>query len=343
MINRVLIFGLGSIGKRHLRLARDLLPNSDIRVFRHQHTNDIPENSNGCFFEIEDVIEFAPQIAVIASPATFHIKFAMTLASIGTHLLIEKPLSSSLGGVSKLIDICKKKDLTLMTGYNLRFSPSLKKFRELLNNEFVGKVLSVRCEVGQYLPSWRSGTDYRFGVSARKELGGGVLLELSHEIDYLSWIFGDVEWVSATLAKQSNLDIDVEDVAHISLGFVPSFEDNQLIGVVNLDFIRHDTCRLCVAIGEKGSLRWNGLTGVVDVYKAGENNWYQLFRYESKSDESYHAEWVNFLECVSNNLNPLVTGEDGLKALEIIEAARKSSLLDKKIFIKPITNYGVVR
>jgi predicted dehydrogenase len=341
LIERVLIVGLGSIGKRHLRLARELLPNADIRVLRHQRANDIPENSNGCFFNIEDAIGFAPQIAVIATPATFHIETAVALASTGTHLLIEKPLSSSLVGVSNLIETCQKQGLTLLTGYNLRFLPSLQKFRELLSEDVVGEVLSVRCEIGQYLPSWRPDDDYRNGVSAKRELGGGVLLELSHELDYLRWIFGEVEWVSATLSKQSNLDLDVEDTAHITLGFAPGSDSHQLIGVVNLDFIRHDTSRLCIAIGEKGSLRWNGLTGQVDIYEAGAKEWLNLFSYQHQRDESYQAEWKSFLECLNLNKLPMVTGEDGLKVLEIVEAVRKSSSIDTKVFIRPTQSLGV--
>lgn len=334
MINKVLIVGLGSIGKRHLRLARELLPKADIRVFRHQLTNDIPEISNGCFFNIEDAIGFAPQIAVVASPSPFHIETAVALASMGTHLLIEKPLSSSLDGVSDLIKTCQKQGLTLLTGYNLRFLPSLQKFRELLSEGVIGRVLSVRCEIGQYLPSWRPDDDYRNGVSARNELGGGALLELSHELDYLRWIFGEVEWVSATLSKQSNLDIDVEDTAHITLGFGPRPDGHQLIGVVNLDFIRHDTSRHCVAIGEEGSLRWNGLTGKVDIFEASEMEWKDLFSYNYHRDESYRAEWADFLECVAHNKSPLVTGEDGLKVLEIVKAVRESSLNKIRTYIK---------
>ena len=140
-----------------------------------------------------------------------------------------------------------------MTGYNLRFSPSLMYFNELIKKNIVGQILSVRCEVGQYLPEWRPNKDYRKTVSANFHLGGGVLLELSHEIDYLRWIFGEVDWVRATLAQQSSLVFDVEDSAHLTLGFLPNENGRQLIGTLNLDFIRHDQTRACIAIGEKGA------------------------------------------------------------------------------------------
>jgi predicted dehydrogenase len=325
LINRILIVGLGSIGKRHLRFARALLPNADIRVLRHQTGSAVPAIANGGIFSNDDAIAFAPQIAVIASPAPFHIATAQALAEVGVHLLIEKPLSASLDGVTQLLETCRQRGTVLLTGYNLRFLPSLQRFRDLLGEGVVGNVLSVRCEIGQYLPFWRPDADYRQGVSARRELGGGALLELSHELDYLRWIFGEVEWVKATLSRQSDLEIDVEDTAHLTLGFVPAADGHQLIGTVNLDFIRHDTTRLCTAIGENGSLRWNGLTGVVELFEAGAKEWRELFSYPHQRDDSYLAEWQNFINCVTENKTPLITGEDGLKVLQIIEAARISA------------------
>ncbi|MDK9701592.1 MAG: Gfo/Idh/MocA family oxidoreductase [Sulfuritalea sp.] len=325
MINRILIVGLGSIGNRHLRLARELLPDSDIRVLRHQECVSIPEYANGCVFHLEQAIAFAPQVAVIASPATLHLNTAQPLAQAGVHLLVEKPLSASLDGVTQLLKTCREQKAVLLTGYNLRFLPSLRKFRDVLNEKMIGRTLSVRCEIGQYLPSWRPDTDYRKGVSARRELGGGALLEMSHELDYLRWIFGEVDWVKATLSRQSRLEINVEDTAHLILGFTPTESGHQLIGTVTLDFVRHDSTRLCTAIGENGSLRWNGLTGMVEHFEAGQKEWRELFRYQHQRDDSYLAEWRHFLSCASQHKEPLITGEDGLKVLQIVDAARNAS------------------
>lgn len=333
LINRILIVGLGSIGTRHLKIARNLFPDADIRVLRHQECQSIPEYADGCFSTIEQAVAFSPQIAVIANPAPFHILVARRLADAGVHLLIEKPLSSSVNGVPQLIEACQKQGSVLMTGYNLRFLPSLQRFHNLLLDNAIGRVLSVRCEIGQYLPTWRPNTDYRESVSARRKLGGGVLLELSHELDYLRWIFGEVEWVKATLSRQSALEIDVEDTAHLILGFVPADDKFQLIGTVNLDFIRHDTTRSCTAIGENGTLRWNGLTGVVELYEAGDEEWCELFRYQHQRDDSYLAEWKNLIDSFNEHNTPLVTGGDGLKVLQIIEAARISATSGGQIVV----------
>lgn len=159
------------------------------------------------------------------------------------------------------------------------------------------------------------------------------MLELGHELDYLNWIFGEVEWVKAVLSRQSDLEINVEDTAHLILGFVPAGDNRQLIGTVNLDFVRHDTTRLCTAIGENGSLRWNGLTGVVEHFEMGAKEWREIFHYRHERDDSYLAEWKHFLSCIDEQFSPLISGEDGLKIMQIIDAARQSSEYGMRVVV----------
>jgi predicted dehydrogenase len=324
-VNRILIVGHGSIGQRHLRIARGLLPDAFICVLRHQRCESVPEYANDCVSSLEEALAFAPQLAVIANPATLHLQIARPLAKAGVHLLVEKPLSAVLEGLEEFLATCKERSLVLMTAYNLRFSPSLQEYRRLIQSGIVGKIISVRCEIGQYLPSWRPESDYRNSVSATHKLGGGVMLELSHEIDYLRWIFGEVEWINATLAKLSNLEIDVEDTAHLVLGFQVDLDGRRLIANLNMDFVRQDTTRQCIAIGEQGSLRWNGVTGTVELFPAGGSAWQLLFSHLPVRDETYMHEWQHFLECIRQRSSPLINGEDGYAALRIIEAARQSA------------------
>lgn len=334
MIKRILIIGLGSIGRRHLRLARQINPQAQIAVLRHGIDINIPSGADYVFFTMADALEFAPQIAVIANPATFHLSSALPLAKAGIHLLIEKPLSTTTIGVSDLLALCKKTNTVLAIGYNLRFLKSLQKFKSLVDDKVIGNVLSVRSEVGQYLPSWRMGGDYYQSVSARRELGGGVLLELSHELDYLRWLFGEVEWVSAIQCKQSCLKIDVEDTAHVLLGFAPKTGGVSVIASLDMDFIRHDTVRQCTVIAEDGSLRWNGLTGTVEIYKPGSEGWETIFFHQYQRDESYFAEWENLIACVLGDKVPLVTGEDGLAVLRVIDAVRESSSTNRVVTLE---------
>lgn len=336
MIKKILVVGNGSIGSRHLRIAREMFPTAEINVMGHQLVTEIPEFSNSYLMSVEEAIQFAPQIAIIANPSTFHIPIAHALAKAGTHLLIEKPISSTIHGVLELIETCKDRECVLQVGYNLRYSPSLQNFRELLHAGIIGDFLSVRCEVGQYLPTWRPKHDYRNGVSASKNLGGGVLLELSHELDYLQWIFGDIDWVRATIAQQSSLEIDVEDTAHLTLGFESSTCDRQLIGTLNLDFIRHDQTRVCTVIGSKGSLRWDGIVGEVSLFEEASTSWKRLFTHPPLRDETYIAEWQDFVNCVKWRKTPSVTGRDGLQVLTVVEAARSSASKGAQVSVSDI-------
>jgi len=326
MLERILIVGYGSIGKRHAKIAKELLPNTKIMVFRHKSCDGmLTKDIDFCVTNLDDALKFKPQLAIIANPATHHLNVALPLAKSKVHLLIEKPISNTTQGITEIIDICKLNKTILMTGYNLRYLKSLQKFRELIYSKRVGKVLSVRAEIGQYLPSWRPNSNYRGNVSARSELGGGVLLELSHDIDYLCWLFGEVSWVSSVQSKQSDLDVDVEDTAHLTIGFSKNDNVKPLIATLNMDFIRHDTTRNCTVIGEDGTLKWNALTGVVKVILKGESEWTIIYDRKNNRDDSYLAEWEHLLDCINGDKNPLVTGQDGVSVLKVIEAARKSS------------------
>ena len=326
MIQRVLIVGLGSIGKRHLRIIRELLPLAEIRVLRHEQGMPVPEGAQGIFSSIEEALHFKPEVAVLANPAPFHLRIAKPLVELGVHLLIEKPLSINSNGIEELIKIAQRTGSKVLVGYNLRYLDSLQHFRNLILEKKCGRVLSVHSIVGQALPSWRPDTDYRLSVSARADLGGGVLLELSHEIDYLRWIFGDVNWTMAVLRKQSALEIDVEDSALMIFEFTSVDAGMPIIANVSLDFFRQDAVRTCTAIGDAGTLKWDGLTGTVEYCSINQNKLIQIYEGSKQADESYLAEWRDFLFCIQNNIKLSESIRDSLAVLKIIEAVRESSL-----------------
>ena len=342
MLERLLVVGLGSIGRRHARIVREMFPDVEIVALRHRkHTEPVPLSISRCVLRLEEALEFNPQAAVITNPASHHLDVAFPLAEAGVHLLIEKPISHSSMGVSELITLCKARGVTLMTGYNLRHLPSLERFWPMLQEGLVGRVMSVRSEVGQFLPSWRPDKDYRQTVSAQAALGGGVLFELSHEIDYLRWLFGEVDWVSATTSRQSRLEIDVEDTAHLIIGFASKPDTVPIIAALNMDFVRHDTVRTCSVIGEKGTLRWNAINGTVRIFEREEDGWETLLTQDNHGDTSYVAEWNNFLECIEGGVSPRVSGYDGLAALHVIEAAIQSAKLDSVVHLSADLSAGV--
>ena len=326
-IEGILVVGLGSIGTRHVQVIRRLYPDIKIAVLRHRQCDENDIETLGlcsCVTTIEDALAFQPDAAIIANPATKHLEVAMPLAEAGVHLLIEKPISASSKGIQDLINLCERRQIVLMTAYNLRFLPSLMEFRKQLQQEKIGTPYSVRAEVGQYLPNWRPGSDYRATVSAQKRLGGGVLLELSHEIDYLLWIFGPIRWVKSHISKVSDLEIDVEDTANIILGFENQFGD-QLSATLNMDFIRHDTTRQCLVIGKKGSLRWDGTVGEVKYFPEGGKGWEVLYSSMPERNYTYMEEIEHFFSSIKSGKSPLISGKGGLEVVLAIEAINKSS------------------
>ena len=323
---RALIVGLGSIGRRHLANLRRLAPDASIVVW-HQYSrpsdrSSAPTQADSEVFSLEHALDTRPEMAVIAGPAPTHVETALALADNGVHLLVEKPISHSLDGVDDLIERCRARQLALLVGYNLRFSASLQEMKRILEAGRIGRVLSIRAEVGGYLPDWRPNSDYRRDVSARSELGGGVLLELSHEIDYVRWLAGDVTGVSARVGRLSDLEIDVEDVAEVILEFASG-----AIGCIHLDMVQRSPTRTCRVIGSDGTLTWDGITGLAAHYSAATSTWTALCPEQAEDrNESYLAELRHFLDCVDRKAVPLVNGTDGRRVLGIALAARQSSM-----------------
>jgi predicted dehydrogenase len=330
---RALVVGVGSIGKRHLRNLRTILPDAEITVWR-QHgraENDLELNpqANQFVYSLEEALNTQPEAAIIASPASCHINTGLELARAGASLLIEKPISDAMEGVRELIELGNNRGLTLTVGYNLRFQPAMQALQQQVLEGAIGQVLCLQAEVGQYLPDWRPGSDYSKGVSAQSRLGGGVILELSHELDYARWLMGEVKEVSAQTKKLSNLNLDVEDTANILLTFTSG-----MLGNIHLNMIQRDSSRSCKLIGTDGTLTWNGILNKVSLYSAKTKTWQQIFE-ETNADrnEMFLNELKYFLDCVASGSKPLITGEDGLRVLKIALAAHESARLQRTVTV----------
>lgn len=324
---RVLIVGLGSIGNRHLACLRRLVPNVEVTALRREGSG--AEDGIHVVHDLDTALATKPDAAVIANPAPFHIETAQVLAQAGVPLLIEKPLSDRLEGTADLIETCRKEGVTLQVGYCLRFEPSLLALKQALAEKRIGRVLHLKAEVGQYLPDWRPGTDYRNGVTARAELGGGVLLELSHEIDYLRWLAGEVTRVTASLGGIGDLETDVEDYADLLLDF-----EGGASGALHLDMLQRHPTRTCKVVGTTGTLLWDGIARETKLYRVedGEGIWQVISGPSDEgADRMYEDQLRHFLECIETGTTPRVSGEDGRRVLELVEAARRSAREGKAV------------
>lgn len=321
---RFLVVSLGSIGARHVRNLRHLYPQARIAVLRRAGGEADAARAEGAdevLHALDDALAFAPHAAIVASPAPFHVGVAEVLARAGIPLLVEKPLAADPLEAAALVRLCSEQSVTLAVGYNLRFLPSLRAARERIADGSIGEVFSVRAEVGQYLPDWRQGRDYRQGVTAQARLGGGVLLELSHEIDYLLWMFGAPARVAAVGGRSGQLDADVEDIVELTL----QYDRPWRLVSVHLDMLQRRPFRRCRAVGTQGSVEWDALADSVrvDVPQGGGPTLLDGVALKDKND-MYIEELRDFLAAAMAGASPACNGADGLRVLAVIDAARRS-------------------
>lgn len=326
---RVGIVGFGSIARRHLRNIRRLQHAAHIIVC-HLHSRDaaLPEGADEVVFGLEELAARKPDVAFVTGPANTHIESCLEMVRCGADLFVEKPLSHSLDQLDQLAEECRKNARILMVGYVLRFHKPIQILKESVARGEIGRVLYARAEVGQYLPDWRPHLgSYRESVTAHKELGGGVLLELSHEIDYLRWILGNFTAVWGLAVRIGDLDIDVEDMAELILK-----GPNREIVSIHLDMLQRSGGRSCQIHGTEGSLLWKSSSQCVERYRPEDGGWQAVFSpSDLDSNEMYLGEIEHFFDCVESRLAPCVGYEDGKRALKVIDAVKKLTVKESMI------------
>ncbi|NQU63800.1 MAG: Gfo/Idh/MocA family oxidoreductase [SAR324 cluster bacterium] len=328
-VDRILVVGLGSIGKRHLQVLRDHWPDIYISVLRSSTGNDVPEEklADKIVYTIEEAIDTKVQSAIIAIPAPYHLYAAKKFIEHGVHILVEKPLTESLASARELGSDLSKSTTVGLVGYCLRYDPNATKFKQLLEQKSIGDVLQVSIECGSYLPDWRPGQNYKKNVSSVKSLGGGVLLELSHEFDYARWFFGEIETVFAQYNNSSTLGIDVEDQADLLLTTKAGFPIS-----VHIDFNTRYTRRYCTARGTKGDLIWDAVNNQIILNIVGKA---PIVETENHDRNYIYVEQIrHFWDCIENNTTPNVSFTDGIKVLQIVDAARISNDLGTRVTIE---------
>ena len=252
----VCVIGAGSIGRRHLKGMNLLRKSLGIDLITTYDTN--PKRLDIVRSEIEGVeckeslIDSVKNVDVvfICVPTSLHIPVYEEISKVGSfHLFFEKPLSHTIDGCEKMLFEQKQKGKFVALGYMLHHHPVIMKMREIINQGTLGRVLSVRAEAGFYLPQWHPWEDYRDFYMSWKVGGGGALLDLSHEINYLQWIFGDIEEVQGTMGTVSDLEISSDDLAVAIVKF-----SNSIVGQIQLDLLQFDESRFCKVIGTEGVL-----------------------------------------------------------------------------------------
>lgn len=319
---KTLIVGLGSIGRRHLRhLAA--LGQKDILLCR-THQSTLPDDElAGYAVETDLGVALAqqPDAVIVSNPTALHMDTAIPAAWAGCHILLEKPIAHDMSRVPELQKAVKENNVRVLVGFQFRYHPGLRKMKEVLESSELGRPISVQGHWGEYLPDWHPWEDYRQRYAARKDLGGGVILTLTHPFDYLRMLFGEMEALWAFKGHSSDLEIEVEDTAEIGLKF-----SNGVTGSLHLDYNQRPPRHQVEVVCTKGTMRWDQAGDGLEVYSADAKEWKKYPLPEGfERDDLFRAQMAHFVEVVEGKAVAACTLEDGVRALALALAAHESA------------------
>ena len=329
---RFILIGAGSIGRRHLQnlvtLGHEVAAIADPDPKRVDELRAAFPHAV-CTGDEDKALEQRADAALICSPTACHIPQARKAIERGMHIFIEKPLADSLAGTEVLAAEAAAAKRVALVACNLRFNPSLLLAKKLLDEGRIGRPLSVRAQVGYYLPYWRPQTDYRRGYGANKAMGGGVMLDCFHEFDYLHWMLGEVVEVVCFAEKKTSLEIDVEDNADILMRFASGTTAN-----LHLDYIQRTYRRSCELIGEEGVIIWDCIAQTVSLF-GKEDRQVQVFLRNINSDvnQMFVDEMKHFVNCIQGREQPALNVNEARMVLGTVVAAKTSAEQKKVIQI----------
>ena len=341
---KILIIGLGGIGQRHLRnlrmsqgenaeiIAYDPRPNPPVITDKLKIEEGVSLEDKyhmTVFLDFEQALAQRPQAAFVCNPTSLHIPAAIRAAREGCDLFIEKPLSNNLEHVDELINLVESRRLTAAVGYQMRFHPCLQRLHALVHEDKIGRILSVRAVVGEYLPGWHTYEDYRQSYASRQDLGGGVILSQIHELDYLYWLFGMPRRIFGLGGHLSGLEVDVEDTAEI---LMECMIDGRPIPVsLHEDYIQNPPNRSCEIVGDAGRILVDLRASTVCVFD-NKGNQIETNSYEGFQRNQLFIDELNcFLEGRQGKRTPLVDLQEGAQSLRMALAAKESLATGKVV------------
>ena len=323
---KILVLGCGSIGQRHIANLVKIIPRNFIYLYDPDKNQLDFISKKFKINSINELIYDGYDCLFICTPPSTHIALAIDALKHGCHVFIEKPLSSNSIGISSLQKLAKKKNLLVFVGYTFRFNRGLNKIKKILLKKQLGKPLSVSAYFGQYLPDWRPNQNYKKNYSAVKSLGGGIIHDSSHEIDYLIWLFGNPKEIQSNYVKTDTLKTDVEGIAEIILKF-----KNNVLGTIHLDFIRREYRRSVEILYENGILSWSLKENKIKVFNSKNNKWI-IYPIKENVNDMYFQEIKHVLDCIKQKKTSNIIGLDnGINSHKFSDLIIKSGKIGKRL------------
>lgn len=319
---RIGIIGLGSIGSKHVKsLIKQF--NVEIIALRTRKGNKrVKDCISNYVTEIKSIDDFSyVDSIIISNPTSLHKKTIQNLLHLNKNLFIEKPLTNSYETTKEIFEKLKEYQSKVQIGFCLRYHPVIKKLKEVLDSKILGNIYHAKLNVGQYLPNWHPYTDYKSEYFSRKDLGGGSIRTLSHEIDLSQFLFGNPLELNSYVGKVSNLEIDVDDLCMILLKY-----ENMIVRI-EADFLQKNPVRKGIIIGTDGDVEYDVFENYIRTYDSNGN---LMENYSPNVSNMYENQMLDFLKRKSN-IN-YATIEDSLLLMKIISESERSS--NKKSWIK---------
>lgn len=340
--NKILFIGLGGAGQRHLRIFKNLLPEST-KFSAVRKTKKTPllapnfsvidnltvedEYSLEIFDTIDDALLDNPDLVVISTPTALHTSSAFAAAKSGANIFVEKPFSDSLLGFSRFRENVLNNRLIFYISFQRRFHYYSKLIKKMVDDNIFGSILNVQFDVASYVPSWHPYEDFKQLYACKNELGGGVLLTEIHEIDLCLWFFGLPKSVNCIGGNYSKYELDVEDTCSVIM------EYNTFIVTVNLCFMQPYNKRdFCLS----------GSDAYIEC--SFNNNYFKLIDYKTETqeiiDNNNQSNDMMFLDQAKYFLNALSADKSSYyldvaeNSLFVVEAAKESMTTGRKVKLR---------
>lgn len=293
---RLLVVGLGSMGRRRVRAGLAL--GCEVETWRRGG-------------DAAAAAAWAPTHVAVCTPSSLHLDALRWAVEHGCHVLVEKPLAHAPEGVEPVLEAARAAGLCVAVGCNLRFHPGLVAVKTAVDDGRLGRLLSLRAEIGQYLPDWHPDEDYRSGYAARRELGGGALLTLVHELDLAWWIAGPIMSCSGLATRVSDLELDVDDLVELVCR-----HEGGAVSSIHADFLDRSFNRRSRWVGSEATAEWTAGGPALLLGPGGRRE--TLWADPGFSlEQTYADELADFLAASAEGREPRTPAADGLGVLRV--------------------------
>lgn len=332
---RVLVVGLGSIGRRHARLLSerddvelwlcDLQPpfiDETLATLRHPTAR--------CFGDLAAALAAEPDVAMICTPTSTHAAMAQAALEAGCDLFVEKPICTDSQTAREIADAAERAERLLQVGYMLRFEEGLMRMKSLVDCGSIGEVVGGRAMIGTY------NTLLNARDSDRERVPYSLLLDYTHEFDFLHWILGKVQCVSATAASLGRLKLRPCPNTFQAL---LTMHSGALVQV-HLDYVQHPQRRLFEIYGDRGTLLYDFTSGVLQriphsTLEQGET--VDFGPIGKRVDGLYRRQLDCLLHAHRKRLRPPVGGDEAFAALSVVEAAVESIESGRQVAVESLS------